>query len=93
MPYCQPSALRIVALCDDLIRDPRIQLVPEPPDLDRLMRAVSRPFIRQSATKAIGDLYLIAFAMAANATLVTFDKAMARALQAQQAPVVLLPTR
>ena len=81
------------ALYDDLIRDPRIQLAPEPPDLDRLMRAVSRPIVRQSATKAIGDLYLIGFAMAANATLVTFDKAMARALQAQQAPVVLLSRR
>lgn len=81
------------ALYDSLMEDARIQLAPEPQDVDRLMRAVSRPVARRPATKAIGDLYLIAFALAAHATLVTFDKAMARAIRAQQAPVVLLSRR
>jgi uncharacterized protein len=78
------------ALYDSLIEDPRIELAPEPQGLDRVVRSYSRPISRRSATKAIGDLYLIAFAVAASSTMVTFDKAMARVLQAQQAPVILL---
>lgn len=78
------------ALYDRLLEDSRIQISPEPQSVDRLMRAASRPFARQSATKIIGDLYLIAFAVAAEATMVTFDKAMARVLRLQQSPVLLL---
>jgi toxin-antitoxin system PIN domain toxin len=78
------------ALYDRLLEDPRIELNAEPEGLDRLMRTASRPFARQIATKAIGDLYLMGFAIAAEATMVTFDKAMARALGTQQSPVLLL---
>lgn len=77
-------------LYDRLLEDPRIELNAEPQGIDQLMCSASRPFARQAATKAIGDLYLIAFAIAARATAVTFDKAMARALRVQQTPVVLL---
>jgi toxin-antitoxin system PIN domain toxin len=81
------------ALYDSLIEDPRIELAADPPGLDQVMRAYSRrPLSRQSATKAIGDLYLTAFGVAAASTTVTFDKAMARVLQAEQAPVILLKT-
>jgi toxin-antitoxin system PIN domain toxin len=79
------------ALYDRLLEDPRIDLNAEPQGLDQLMRAAARPFARHRATKAVGDLYLIAFAVAAQATMVTFDKAMARALRVQQSPVLLLP--
>ncbi len=78
------------ALYDRLLEDSRIQLSSEPRGLDGLMRDASRPFARQPATKAIGDLYLISFAMAVEATLVTFDKAMARATRMQHFPVLLL---
>jgi toxin-antitoxin system PIN domain toxin len=78
------------ALYDRLLEDPRIELRAEPQGIEGLMRSVSRPFARQSATKVIGDLYLIAFAVAAEATTVTFDKAMARALRLRQSPVLLL---
>ena len=78
------------ALYDDLLADPRIGLRAEPDDVERLMRTVSKPFARQAATKLIGDLYLMAFAMAAEATMVTFDKAMARALRLRRSPVLLL---
>lgn len=77
------------ALYDGLLEDPRIELLPEPPGLDRLMRTISRPFAR-AATKVIGDLYLMAFAAASEATMVTFDKAMARALRRRQGSVLLL---
>jgi len=54
------------------------------------MRAASRPFARQAATKVIGDIYLIGFAVALGATMVTFDRAMARAPRVQRSPVLLL---
>jgi toxin-antitoxin system PIN domain toxin len=78
------------ALYDRLLEDSRIEMNPEPQSVDRLMRKALRPFARQSATKIIGDVYLIAFAVATEATMVTFDKAMARALRVQQSPVLLL---
>jgi hypothetical protein len=78
------------ALYDRLLEDPRIALNAEPHGLDELMRAAARPFLRQLATKAVGDLYLIAFAVAAQATMVTFDRGMARVLRAQERPVLLL---
>ena len=78
------------ALYDRLLEDPRIEFYAEPHSLDQVMRARARPFLRQSATKVIGDLYLTAFAVAAQATMVTFDKSMARALRARKYPVLLL---
>lgn len=78
------------ALYDRVLEDPRVELNAEPRSVDRLMRTASRPFARQAATKAIGDLYLIAFAVAMDATMVTFDRAIARALKVLQAPVLLL---
>ena len=78
------------AIYDRLLEDPRIELKEEPRGFEGLMRKASRPMARQAATKAIGDLYLIAFAVAAEATLVTFDKAMARALRKFQSPALLL---
>ncbi|MCC6589425.1 MAG: hypothetical protein IT168_22185 [Bryobacterales bacterium] len=87
------SLQQAFSLYDSIMTDSRIELLPEPEGLDQLMRNISRPLARHSATKAIGDLYLISFAMSIPATLVTFDKAMARAVQTHQAPVVLLPPR
>ena len=81
------------ALYDRLLEDPRIELKAEPRGLDELMRAAARPFARQPATKAVGDLYLIAVAVAAQAMMVTFDRTMARVLRAQQHPVLLLSDR
>ncbi|HEY7337791.1 MAG TPA: TA system VapC family ribonuclease toxin [Bryobacteraceae bacterium] len=78
------------AMYDRLLEDSRIEVSAEPQGIDRLMRGASRPLARQAATKAIGDLYLIAFAVALPATMVTFDKAMARTLRLRQSPVSLL---
>jgi uncharacterized protein len=78
------------ALYDELLEDSRIELAAEPAGVERLMRSAARPLARQPATKALGDLYLIAFAAAAQATMVTFDKAMARTLRRRDVPVLLL---
>lgn len=78
------------AAYDCFLDDPRIELGREPHGVDRLFREFSGPIAPQPATKAIGDLYLMAFAVATGATLVTFDKAMARALRARRASALLL---
>lgn len=78
------------AVYDEFLADPRISFRPDPEALDPLMRALSKPFARQTAAKLIGDLYLIAFAAAAGATLVTFDKAMASAARKRRSAVLLL---
>ena len=84
------SIERAFAVYDDLLADPRIEFMREPENLELLMRNVSKPFARQAATKLIGDFYLMAFAVATEATTVTFDKAMARALRVRRSPVLLL---
>jgi uncharacterized protein len=78
------------ALYDEMLQDSRIEWRAEPEGLESLMRALAQPHARLAATKAIGDLYLMAFAVAADATMVTFDQAMARALRRREFPVVLL---
>lgn len=61
--------------------DPRIQLLPEPPGLEARFRTLSDA--RRPAAKQWADAYLAAFAAAAGAVLVTFDRALgARAVQA-----------
>jgi hypothetical protein len=48
------------------------------------------PHFSEPATKAFADCYLAAFAEAAGAKLVTFDKARAATPQTRQAGMVLL---
>lgn len=62
---------------DYWLSDPRVQLYPEPLGLDDSFRQATVPFAVEHASKWIGDCYLLAFAAAAGATLVTFDKALA----------------
>lgn len=67
------------AVYDEFLADPRITFRAEPDNLEPLMRTFAKPFARLAATKALGDLYLISFAIAA------------RALGTRRSPVVLLP--
>ena len=55
-------------------RDPRVELVEEPAELEAQFRALTR--LRQSATKDWADSYLAAFATVGQLTLVTFDKGL-----------------
>ncbi len=55
--------------------DPRVRRWAEPPDLEAEFRARTRA--RQAAPKVWADAYLAAFAAAAGARLVTFDRALA----------------
>jgi toxin-antitoxin system PIN domain toxin len=56
--------------------DPRVELHPEPRNIDTAFRQATVPFAAQHASKRIGDCYLLAFAKQIGATLVTFDKAL-----------------
>jgi toxin-antitoxin system PIN domain toxin len=78
------------AVYDEFLSDPRVVLREEPDGLEPSMRALAGRYARRAVTKVIGDLYLMAFAVTAEATLVTFDKALARALRTRRSPVVLL---
>ena len=67
----QPQAW---AAYDRWLKDPRVELVDEPADIETRFRALTR--LRQPATKDWGDLYLAAFAMVGQLTLVTFDRGL-----------------
>ena len=61
---------------DRWLEDPRVEFYREPRGLDVAFRAVTAPFAARSASKWVGDCYLLAFAKESNATLVTFDRAL-----------------
>lgn len=61
---------------DKWLGDPRVEFYPEPRDVDIAFRRATSPFAAQRASKAVGDCWLLAFAMEINATLVTFDRAL-----------------
>jgi predicted nucleic acid-binding protein len=62
----------------------------EPRGTEALFRHALAPHSVQSATKAIADCYLVGFAEAAGAHLVTFDSGLAATAQFRQVPVALL---
>ena len=77
-------------LYDRWRQDPRVELAAEVRGTEALVREALAPHLRQPATKAIADCYLIGFAEAAGAGLVTFDRGLAANAQIRQIPVVLL---
>jgi toxin-antitoxin system PIN domain toxin len=58
------------------LRDPRVELHPEPRGLDMAFRQATEPFAAHRAARWIGDCYLIAYARQSDAALATFDKAL-----------------
>jgi len=77
-------------LYDRWTQDPRVELAPEPRGAEALFRLAATPFALQPATKAIADCYLVGFAEAAGAHVVTFDRSLAGTAQFRQVPVALL---
>ena len=71
-------------------QDPRVDLAPELRGTEELFRQALAPHALQPATKAIADCYLVGFAEAAGARLVTFDTGLAATAQFRQVPVTLL---
>jgi uncharacterized protein len=64
------------AVYDRWLQDPRVEYYPEPRDLEAEFRQATQPFAAKQASKWVGDCWLLAFAQAANAQLVTFDRAL-----------------
>lgn len=62
---------------DRWLADPRVQFHAEPRTLDAGFRDVTASFAAQPASKSVGDCYLLAHARECDATLVTFDRALA----------------
>ncbi len=53
-----------------------MEFYPEPSGLDAVFREATAPFASKSASKWLGDCYLLAYAKQSRATLATFDKAL-----------------
>jgi predicted nucleic acid-binding protein len=77
-------------LYDRWAEGPRVELAAEPRGAETLFRQVIAPFAQQTATKAVADCYLIGFAEAAGAHVVTFDRGLAATARFRQVPVALL---
>ena len=61
---------------DRWLEDPRMGFCAETREIDTTFRKICAPFAKLPASKAIGDSWLLAFAADAQATLVTFDRAL-----------------
>jgi hypothetical protein len=66
------------AVYDRWLEDPRVDYYPEPRDVEAEFRQATHPFATKRASKWIGDCWLLAFAEASKARLVTFDQALHR---------------
>jgi toxin-antitoxin system PIN domain toxin len=64
------------AVYDRWLEDPLVAFLPDPHTMETAFRWVTEPFADQPASKWIGDCWLLAFAQAAQAHLVTFDRAL-----------------
>src|SRR5271163_4516530 len=64
------------AVYDRWLEDPRVEFYPEPRNASSAFRHATEPFSAKAATKWVGDCWLLAFANASQARLVTFDQAL-----------------
>jgi toxin-antitoxin system PIN domain toxin len=81
---------RAWAVYDRWLQDPRVEFYPEPRNVDAGFRQATEPFAAKTASKWIGDCWLLAFAVAAQARLVTFDRAL-RELALKQGHRAVIP--
>ncbi len=70
--------------------DPRVELATELRGTEGFLRQALEPYSNQAATKAVADCYLVGFAEASGATILTFDKGLAANAAYRQVPVLLL---
>lgn len=74
---------------DRWLEDPQVEFYREPPGVDSTFRAITKPLASHSASKAVADCWLLAFAADIQATLVTFDSALYGFAQKQGLSVTL----
>ncbi len=64
------------AVYDSWLADERVAFYPDPEPIETLFRRTTEPFADKTASKWVGDCWLLAFAQAAHSQLVTFDQAL-----------------
>jgi hypothetical protein len=64
------------AVYDRWLQDPRVEFCSEPRQAESSFRQATEPFAAKTATKWVGDCWLLAFAQATHSRLVTFDQAL-----------------
>lgn len=74
---------------DRWLADPRVEFYPEPRGLDAVFRRTTEPFAKQRAARSVGDCYLLSYAIATDARLVTFDKALVETAKKQDHSAIL----
>ncbi|MGO9338382.1 MAG: TA system VapC family ribonuclease toxin [Terracidiphilus sp.] len=82
---------RAWAVYDRWLQDPRVEFYPEPRNVGSAFRDAMEPFAAKAATKWVGDCWLLAFAQASQARLVTFDQAL-RNFALKQGHRAVIPT-
>jgi len=74
---------------DRWLEDESVDFYPEPRTVDAEFRRFTAPFAAKTASKWVGDCWLLAFAHAAQASLVTFDKALCDFARKEGHPAVV----
>jgi predicted nucleic acid-binding protein len=64
------------AVYDRWLADPRVELCPDPRQMEEYFRLATEPFAAKAASKWVGDRWLLAFAKATHSRLITFDQAL-----------------
>jgi predicted nucleic acid-binding protein len=80
-------------LYDRWREDPRVEVAPEARGTEGFFRHALARFGRLPATKAVADCYLVGFAEAAGAHLVTFDRGLARSARHRKVAVTLIDSQ
>jgi toxin-antitoxin system PIN domain toxin len=80
---------RAWAVFDRWLEDPRVELYPDPRNIDNEFRKATAPFASKPASKWVGDCWIVASAVGNIATLVTFDKALHDFARKQGHPAVI----
>jgi toxin-antitoxin system PIN domain toxin len=78
------------AVYDRWLDDPRVEFCPDPRNLETIFRQATEPFAAKTASKWVGDCWLLAFAQATHSRLLTFDKALCE-FAIKQGHAALLP--
>jgi toxin-antitoxin system PIN domain toxin len=64
------------AVYDGWLQDPRVEFYPEPRNMEAGFRQATEPLAAKPASKWVGDCWLLAYAEATQARIVTFDRAL-----------------
>jgi predicted nucleic acid-binding protein len=75
---------------DRWLEDSRVGIRQEPAIFDSAFRLATRHVARLSSPKSLGDCYLMAVSQSLDATLVTFDRALAAACEQAKHAATLL---